>query len=69
MDITKVGPKCYQFTAIDNCTRLRVLRLYPNKKVESTVDFLGCVLDMFQFPIQRVQAGLGNRVFQLFIQV
>ena len=31
VDVTKVGNQCYQFTAIDDCTRLRVLRLYPNK--------------------------------------
>ena len=32
MDVTTVGPKCYPFTAIDDCTQLRALKLYPNKK-------------------------------------
>lgn len=32
MDVTKIRPKAYQFTAIDDCTRLKVLRIYPNKK-------------------------------------
>lgn len=49
MDVTKIGPKCYQFTAVDDCTRMRALKLYANKKAESTVDFLGYVLDGFQF--------------------
>jgi transposase len=31
VDVMKVGRSCYQFTAIDDCTRLRVLRLYPRK--------------------------------------
>jgi hypothetical protein len=41
MDVTKIRNKAYQFTAIDDCTLLKVIRIYPNKKVESTIDFLG----------------------------
>ena len=67
-DVTKIGPKCYQFTAIDDCTRLRALKLYPNKKAESTVDFLGYVLDTFQFPIQRVQTDWGTEFFNDLFQ-
>ncbi len=63
IDVTKVGPKCYQFTAIDDCTRLRTLRLYPNKKAESTVDFVGHILDTFQFPIHRIQTDWGTEFF------
>jgi transposase len=55
LDVTKIALKCYQYTAIDDCTRMRALKLYPNKKAESTVDFLGYVLDTFQFAIQRIQ--------------
>jgi transposase InsO family protein len=68
LDVTKVGPKCYQFTAIDDCTRMRALKLYPNKKAESTVDFLGYVLDTFQFPIQRVQTDWGTEFFNDLFQ-
>ena len=63
LDVTKIGPKCYQFTAIDDCTRMRALKLYPNKKAESTIDFLGHVLDTFQFPIQRIQTDWGTEFF------
>jgi len=63
IDVTKVGPKCYQFTAIDDCTRFRALRLYPNKKAESTVDFLGHILDTFQFPVHRIQTDWGTEFF------
>lgn len=31
MDVTKIGAKCYQFTAIDDCTRMRAIKLYPIK--------------------------------------
>ncbi len=60
IDVTKIAPKCYQFTAVDDCTKLRVLRLNPNKKAESSVDFLGQLLDSFEFPIQRIQTDWGT---------
>lgn len=68
IDVTKVGPKCYQFTAVDDCTRLRVLRLYPNKKAESTLDFLGHILDTFQFPVHRIQTDWGTEFFNATFQ-
>lgn len=68
MDVTKIGPKCYQFTAVDDCTRLRTLRLYPNKRAESTVDFLGHVLDTFVFPIHRIQTDWGTEFFNDLFQ-
>jgi len=55
LDVTKIRSKAYQFTAIDDCTRMKVIRVYPNKRAESTIHFLGEILDTFCFPIQRVQ--------------
>lgn len=63
IDVTKIRAKCYQFTAIDDCTRLRVLRLYPNKKAENVVLFLYEILDNFPFPIQRIQSDWGTEFF------
>ena len=63
MDVTKIRPKCYQFTAIDDCTRLRVLRLYPNKKADSAVHFLSEVPRAFCFPIQCIQTDWGTEFF------
>ncbi|MBL0942001.1 MAG: transposase [Alphaproteobacteria bacterium] len=54
MEVTKIRPKYYQFTAIDDCTRLRVLRLYSQKTAANAVLFLGEVLSAFPFPIQRI---------------
>lgn len=68
MDVTKIGAKCYQFTAIDDCTRMRAMKLYPNKKAESTVDFLGYVLDIFQFPVHRIQTDWGTEFFNDLFQ-
>ena len=39
LDVMKVRNGAYQFTAIDDCTRLRTIRIYPNKKAESTIHF------------------------------
>ena len=63
IDVTKIRAKCYQFTAIDDCTRLRVLRLYPNKTAENAVLFLYEILDNFPFPIQRIQSDWGTEFF------
>jgi len=63
IDVMKVRNSCYQFTAIDDCTRLRVLRLYQNKKAESSVDFLYHVLDNLPFPVQRIQTDWGTEFF------
>ena len=68
IDVTKVGPRCYQFTAIDDCTRFRALRLYPNKKSESAIDFLGHILDTFQFPVHRIQTDWGTEFFNAKFQ-
>ncbi len=53
---------------IDDCTRLRVLRLYGNKKTESTIDFLGHILDTFEFPIHRIQTDWGTEFFNDLFQ-
>lgn len=39
LDVMRVRNGAYQFTAIDDCTRLRTIRIYPNKKAESTIHF------------------------------
>lgn len=68
MDVTKLRAKDYQFTAIDDCTRLRVLRVYPNKKAQSSILFLGEVLDSFPFPVQRIQTDWGTEFFNYDFQ-
>ena len=45
-----------------------MLRLYPNKKAESSVDFLGQILDSFEFPIQRIQTDWGTEFFNDMFQ-
>ncbi len=41
MDVTKIKNGLYQYTAVDDCTRYRVLALYPRKTAKYTLDFTG----------------------------
>lgn len=34
---------------------MKFIRVYPNKKAESAIHFLGEILDTFYFPIQHIQ--------------
>ena len=68
MDVCKIAPKFYQFTAIDDCTRLKVLRLYPNKRAASTLDFLTHVQGELPFPMQRIQTDRGSEFLDYGVQ-
>lgn len=63
IDVTKVAPGKYQFTAIDDCTRLRVLRIYPRKTAQYAIQFLWEMLDDFGFPIRTIQTDWGAEFF------
>ena len=39
-DVMKVRNRAYQFTAIDDCIWQRTIRVYPNKRTESTIQIL-----------------------------
>ena len=43
------GLKYYQFTAIDDCTRLRVLRIYDRLNQKTAIAFADFLLDKFPF--------------------
>ncbi len=64
MDIMKVAPGLYQYTAIDDCTRMKVIALYPRKTSRNSVDFLiNRVMEDLPFPIQRIQTDRGREWF------
>ena len=61
VDTCKVGRNLYQFTAIDDCTRMRVLGLYSGRTAANAVHFLHTrLLSEFPFPIQRIQTDRGG---------
>lgn len=51
--------KHYQFTAIDDCTRLRVLRIYPRCDMQAAIAFIDYVAERLPFRIDTVQTDNG----------
>ena len=51
--------KHYQFTAIDDCTRIRVLRIYDRCNQETAIQFLDYVLAKLPFRVERIQTDNG----------
>ena len=52
--------KHYQFTAIDDCTRLRVLRIYPRLNQKTAIQFADYVLEKLPFQVQEIQTDNGT---------
>lgn len=68
MDVCKIANNLYQYTAIDDCTRYKVLSLYKRRKAANTLDFLDQVMDRMPFPIQRIQTDRGQEFFAYEVQ-
>ena len=51
--------KHYQFTAIDDCTRLRVLRLYDRLNQATAIQFLDYVLEKLPFRVEVIETDNG----------
>jgi transposase InsO family protein len=49
----------YQYTAIDDCTRLRVLRIYPRSDQKTAIQFLDYVVSRLPFQIEKIQTDNG----------
>jgi transposase InsO family protein len=54
------GRRCYQFTAIDEATRYRVLRVYAHNSIRSATDFVDELRRRFPAAIQRIQTDHGS---------
>jgi hypothetical protein len=50
----------YQYTAIDDCIRYKVLRLYSRRTANNTMDFFDAVVEEMPFAIQRIQTDKGR---------
>jgi len=68
MDTTKIAPGIYQFTAVDDCSRYRVLGVYNRATAANTLDFLDRVVEEMPFPIQRIQTDRGREFFAVKVQ-
>jgi transposase InsO family protein len=69
VDITKIAPGIYQYTAVDDYTRFRVLGIYSRRTAKNSPRFLKeRMIDEFPFPIQRIQSDRGSELFGLEFQ-
>lgn len=68
MDTMKIVPGVYQYTAIDDCSRWRVLGVYPRRSAKYTIVFLERLIEEMPFPIQRVQTDRGTEFFAEAVQ-
>ena len=50
----------YQFTAIDDCTRLRVLKIYPTLNQKTAIQFVDYVAAKLPFAIDTIQTDNGS---------
>jgi hypothetical protein len=51
--------RAFQYTAIDDCTRYRVLRLYPRQNQHTSLQFLDELRRELPFPIRKLQCDNG----------
>ncbi len=68
MDVCKIAPGIYHFAAIDDCTRLKVMRVFPRRNAANTIKFMEELLEELPFPIQRVQTDRGGEFFAYKVQ-
>jgi len=61
-------PGIYQYTAVDDCTRWRVLEIYSRRTATNTLDFIDKMIEQFPFPIQRIQSDRGREFFAYSVQ-
>ena len=58
--LKRSGRRHYQFTAIDDCTRLRVLRIYERLNQKTAIQFVDYVLQKLPFRVVRIQTDNGS---------
>ena len=68
MDTCKIAPAVYQYTAIDDCTRVRVLAVYPRRTAANSLLFLERVIEEMPFPVQAIQTDRGREFFAYCFQ-
>jgi len=50
----------YQYTAIDDATRVRALKIYPRHTQKNAIDFIDYVIEKFPFRIHTVRTDRGH---------
>lgn len=68
IDTCKIAPGIYQYTAVEVCSRWRVMELYKRRTATNTLDFIDVMIEQFPFPIQRIQSDRGREFFAVKVQ-
>ena len=63
IDTCKIAPGLYQYTAVDDCTRISCLALFDRRTAANSVIFLEQIIEEMPFPIQRIQSDRGLEFF------
>lgn len=63
MDVCKIAPGLYQYTAIDDCSRYMVVALFKRRTATNSMEFLEQVAEEMPFAIQRIQTDRGAEFF------
>lgn len=61
------GQKYYQYTAIDECTRVVFRELYDEHSTYSSADFLKKLVVTFPFPIREIQTDNGREFTNAYL--
>ena len=64
----KLMPGVYQYTAVDDCSRFRVLGVYSRRNAANTLLFLERVVEEMPFAIQRIQTDRGGEFMAESVQ-
>jgi transposase InsO family protein len=68
MDVCKIAKSLHQYTAIDDCTRYKVLSLYSMRTAANSVGFIDQVIQRMPFPLQRIQTDRGQEFCAYLVQ-
>lgn len=52
--------KRFQYTAIDDCTRIRALKIYSAQTQDSSIEFINLVVEKFPFRIKTIRTDNGH---------
>lgn len=58
--------KRFQYTAIDDATRIRALKVYPRHTQQNAIDFVDYVIEKFPFRIHTIRTDRGHEFQALF---
>ncbi len=68
LDPCKIALGCYQYTAVGDSLRYRVLAMFPRRTAANTLLFLERLIEEIPFPVQPVQTDRGRKFFAVAVQ-